>query len=187
LASRGGSDAPASLAGPGPRIAAIPAGAGFSLINHGKPEVMMCRFILTTMLLAALLGCGGDRADKYTQEGFVFFQQQKYDEAIASYEKAIKLEPRAAAAYNMLGMAYRFKYNQLGVPELRQKEMAAFQKAVEIDPKNWVAMINLATDYYADGDKGKAAALFKKALVLKPDHPDKAKLEKMIAAGEPKP
>ena len=147
----------------------------------------MFRFILTTMLLAAILGCGGDSADKYMQEGFVNFQQQKYDEAIASYEKAIKAEPRAATAYNMMGMAYRFKYNQLGVPEFRQKEMAAFQKAVEIDPKNWVAMINLATDYYADGQKDKAAALFKKALELNPNHPEKAEIQKMIAAGEPKP
>ena len=147
----------------------------------------MCRFILTTMVLAATLGCGGDSADKYIQEGFINFQHQKYDEAVVSYERAIKAEPRAATAYNMMGMAYRFKYNQLGVPEFRQKEMAAFQKAVEIDPKNWVAMINLATDYYADGQKGKAAALFKKALELNPNHPEKAEIEKMIAAGEPKP
>lgn len=147
----------------------------------------MGRFILTTMLLAAILGCGGDSADKHMQEGFVYFQQQKYDEAIVSYEKAIKAEPRAAAAYNMLGMAYRFKYNRLRAPELRQKEMAAFQKAIEIDPKNWVAMINLATTYYTDGQKDKAAPLFKKALELKPDHPEKAEIEKMIAAGESKP
>ena len=147
----------------------------------------MCRFILTTMLLAAILGCGGDNADKYIQEGFVYFQQQKYDEAIASYEKAIKAEPRAAAAYNMMGMAYRFKYNQLRVPELRQKEIAAFQKAVEIDPKNWVAMINLATDYYAEGQKAKAAPLFKKALELNPNHPEKASIQKMIAAEEAQP
>ena len=147
----------------------------------------MFRFILTTMLLAVVLGCGGDPAEKYMQEGFVYFQQQKYDEAIASYEKAVKAEPRAAAAYNMMGMAYRFKYNQLGVPELRQKEMAAFQKAIEIDPKNWVAMINLAASYYAEGEKGKAAPLFKSALELKPDHPEKAEIEKMIAAGESQP
>jgi tetratricopeptide (TPR) repeat protein len=144
----------------------------------------MFRFILTVMLLAATLGCGGDSAEKYIQEGFANFQQQRYDEAIASYEKAIKLEPRAASAYNMMGMAYRFKYNQLGAPEFRQKEIAAFQKAIEIDPKNWVAMINLGTDYYADGQKGKAAALFKKALELKPDHPEKAMIQKLITEGE---
>jgi len=147
----------------------------------------MSRLILTTMLLAAILGCSGDSADKYIQEGFVNFQQQKYDQAIASYEKAIKLEPRAASAYNMIGMAYRFKFNQMGVPEFRQKEMAAFQKAIEVDPKNWVAMINLATDYYADGQKDKAAVLFKKALKLNPNHPEKAEIQKLIAAGEAKP
>jgi tetratricopeptide (TPR) repeat protein len=147
----------------------------------------MFRLIFATMLLAAILGCGADSADKYIQEGFVNFQQQKYDEAIASYEKALKAEPRAATAYNMMGMAYRFKFNQMGVPEFRQKEMAAFQKAIEIDPKNWVAMINLATDYYADGQKDKAAALFKKALELNPDHPEKAEIQKLIAAGESKP
>lgn len=147
----------------------------------------MFRFILTTLLLLAPLGCGGDRAEKYMHEGFVNFQQQKYDAAIACYEKAIQLEPRAAAAYNMIGMAYRFKYNKLGVPEFRQKEMAAFQKAVEIDPKNWVAMINLATDYYGEGEKAKAAVLFKKALAVNPNHPEKLAIQKMIAEGEPKP
>lgn len=147
----------------------------------------MLRLILTTLLLAAPMACGGDSADKHMQEGFVNFQQQKYDEAIANYEQAVKLEPRAAAAYNMIGMAYRFKYNKLGVPEFRQKEMAAFAKAVEIDPKNWVAMINLATDYYDEGQKAKAAALYKKALELNPNHPEKAEIQKLIAAGEPKP
>jgi Tfp pilus assembly protein PilF len=86
-----------------------------------------------------------------------------------------------------MGMAYRFKFNKLGVPEFRQKEMAAFQKAIDIDPKNWVAMINLATDYYADGEKDKAAVLYKKALELKPDHPEKADIQKRIAAGTSKP
>jgi tetratricopeptide (TPR) repeat protein len=148
----------------------------------------MIRWFIIIALLAATWGCGGgDSAEKYMQEGFSYFQQQKYDEALASYEKVIKLNPRAAAAYNMMGMVYRFKYNQLRDPELRRKEIAAFQKALEIDPKNWTAMLNLATDYYADGQKDKAAPLFKKALELNPGHPEKARIQKMIAAGESKP
>jgi tetratricopeptide (TPR) repeat protein len=147
----------------------------------------MFRLILTLMLLAVFMGCGGENAEKYMQAGFINFQQQKYDEAISNYEKAIKLQPRAAAAYNMIGMAYRFKYNKLGVPEFREKEIAAFQKAVEIDPKNWVALINLATDYYATGQKTKAAPLFKKALELNPDHPEKLALQRMIEEGESHP
>jgi len=147
----------------------------------------MLRLILIGLLLAALIGCSGDNAEKYMQAGFADFQHQKYDAAIANYEKVIKLRPRDAAAYNMMGMAYRFKYNKSGKPEFRQKEMAAFAQAIKIDPKNWVAMINLATDYYTAGDKAKAAPLFKKALALNPHHPEKLAIQKMIAEGEAKP
>jgi len=148
----------------------------------------MRRFGLVLILLAALAGCGGDRgAEKYMQEGLINFQKHNYEEAILSYQKAIELEPKAAAAYNMLGMAYRFRYNQLGNPELRDKEIAAFQKAMEVDPRFWVAMVNLGATYYYMGDKAKAAPLFKKALEINPSHPEKAELEKMIAEGEKKP
>jgi len=144
----------------------------------------MVRLIFICLLLTTPWGCSGDTPEKYSHEGFVKFQQQKYDEAIASYEKAIRLNPKATAPYNMIGMAYRFKYNQTGVPEFRQKEMASFQKAIEVDPKNWVAMINLATDYFYEGQKAKAAALYEKALELNPNHPQKAALQKLIREGE---
>ncbi len=94
------------------------------------------------------------------------------------------LEPKSAAAYNLLGMAYRFKYNQLANPDLKQKEIEAFQKAVDIDSKYWMAMINLGASYYYQGEKAKAAAWFKQALALNPDNPERAELEKMIAAGK---
>jgi tetratricopeptide (TPR) repeat protein len=147
----------------------------------------MFRSCLATLALLALLGCGGgDTADKYVQQGAAHFQKQEYDLAIQSYEQAIKLEPKSAVAYNLLGMAYRFKYNQTANPEMRAKEIAAFQKAIEVNPNYWVAMINLGATYYYQGDKAKAAPLFKKALTLHPDNPEKAQLEKMIAEGEGK-
>lgn len=146
----------------------------------------MLRSILIMMALFAFLGCSGDSAEKYVQQGFIHFQQQEYDLAIQNYEKAVALQPKSAAVYNMIGMAYRFKYNQMANPDFKQKEIAAFQKAIEIDPKYWVAMINLGATYYYQGDKAKAAPLFKQALALNPDHPEKPQLEKMIAAGEAK-
>lgn len=149
----------------------------------------MYKFIVGFVVLMVLTSCGGggETAEKYMQAGFVNFQKQEYDQAIANFQKAVELEPRAAAGYNMLGMAYRFKATQLGIPELRAKEIAAFQKAVEIDPKFWVALINLGVTYYGQGEKAKAAALFKKALALNPQHPEKTQFEKMIAAGEARP
>lgn len=146
----------------------------------------MLRLILATMALIALIGCGGDSAEKYLGQGVAHFQKQEFDLAIQSYEKAINLEPKSAAAYNLLGMAYRFKYNQLGNPDFKQKEIAAFQKAVDIDPRYWGAMINLGATYYYMGEKAKAAALFKQALAVNPNNPEKVELEKMIVEGEGK-
>ncbi len=146
----------------------------------------MFRSMLAVMVLIALMGCGGDSAEKNLEQGVAHFQKQEYDLAIQSYEKAIKLEPKSAAAYNLLGMAWRFKYNQLANPDFKKKEIEAFQKAVEIDPKYWVAMLNLAATYYYQGEKAKAAPLFKQVLALNPQHPEKLQLEKMIAEGEGK-
>jgi tetratricopeptide (TPR) repeat protein len=149
----------------------------------------MYKFILGFVVLVVLTSCGGggETAEKHMQAGFIHFQKQEYDQAIASFQKAVELEPKAAAGYNMLGMAYRFKANQLGIPELRAKEIAAFQKSLEADPKYWVAMINLGTTYSGQGEKAKAAPLFKKALALNPQHPEKELIEKLIAEGEAKP
>lgn len=90
----------------------------------------MYKFIVGFVVLMVLTSCGGggETAEKYMQAGFVNFQKQEYDQAIANFQKAVELEPRAAAGYNMLGMAYRFKATQLGIPELRAKEIAAFRR-----------------------------------------------------------
>jgi tetratricopeptide (TPR) repeat protein len=147
----------------------------------------MYKFILGLVVVLVLTSCGGggETAEKHMQAGFIHFQKQEYDQAIASFQKAVELEPKAAAAYNMMGMAYRFKANQLGIPDLRAKEIAAFQKAIEADPQFWAAMINLGVTYYHQGEKAKAAPLLKKALALNPQHPEKAELEKMIAEARP--
>jgi Tfp pilus assembly protein PilF len=50
-----------------------------------------------------------------------------------------------------------------------------------------VALINLGATYYHQGQKAKAAPLFKKALALNPEHPEKAQLENMIQEGDQKP
>ena len=141
----------------------------------------MRRLGLAAILILALMGCG-DPAEKALHDGLVYFQQQDYDQAITCYEQAIKQGARSPAAYNMLGLAYRFKNQRLGDPGLQESEIGAFRTAVKIDPKYWVAMVNLGTTLYSRGEKDQAAYWFKKALALKPNHPEKAQLEKMIAA-----
>lgn len=146
---------------------------------------------LCCLIVLGLLGCGGDKpankgkqAQSLVEQGTVKLQKQDYDAAIASFKKAVEMEPKSAVAYNMLGMAYRFKYNQVRNQELKNQEIAAFQKAIEADPNYWVALINLGATYYYQGEKAKAAPLFKKALELNPQHPEKEQLQSMIAEGE---
>lgn len=127
------------------------------------------------------------QVQKLLDQGAGQMEKQQYDQAIATFKRALKEEPNSAAIYNFLGMAYRFKYNQVRNQELKQQEIASFQKAIEIDPNYWVALINLGATYYYQGEKAKAAPLFKKALKLNPDHPEKAELEKMIQEGMKKP
>jgi tetratricopeptide (TPR) repeat protein len=152
--------------------------------------------VLGVLSLFLLLGCGsseekpatpGKQAQEWLEKGMAQFQKQDYDAALASFNKAVELEPKSAVAYNMLGMAYRFKYNQVRSQELKDQEIAAFQKAIEVDPNYWVALINLGATYYYTGDKAKAAPLFKKALELNPQHPEKEELLKMVAEGAQKP
>lgn len=147
--------------------------------------------VLAGFLTLAVLACGGapdagKQAQQWLERGVAQFKQKEYDQAIASFTKSLEFEPKSAVAYNFLGMAYRFKFNQVRNLELKNKEIAAFEKAVEMDPAFWVAYINLGATYYYQGDKAKAAPLFKKALALKPDHPEKEQLEQMIAEGEAK-
>jgi tetratricopeptide (TPR) repeat protein len=128
-----------------------------------------------------------NQAQTLLEQGAGQMEKQQYDQAIATFKKALKEEPKSAVTYNLLGMAYRFKYNQVRNQKLKQQEIMAFKKAVEIDPNYWVALINLGTTYYYLGEKAKAGPLFKKALTLNPNHPEKAQLEKMIQEGEKKP
>jgi tetratricopeptide (TPR) repeat protein len=147
--------------------------------------------VSATLLVSSLSSADTQDPGKQTQilmeQGTEHFQKQEFDLAIGCFQKAVKLEPNSAVAYNMLGMAYRFKYNQTHNPNLQKQEIAAFQKAIEVNPDYWVALINLGSTYYYKGDKAKAAPLFRRALDLCPNHPERAELTRMILEGQSQP
>jgi tetratricopeptide (TPR) repeat protein len=154
-------------------------------------QKMLVWSAMVMLLLAACLApetCRAQsQAQKLLEQGAGQMEKKQFDQAIATFKKALQEEPRSAVTYNLLGMAYRLKYNQVRSQDLKNQEIAAFKKAIEIDPNYWVALINLGATYYYMGEKAKAAPLFKKALSLNPNNPEKAQLEKMIQEGEKKP
>jgi tetratricopeptide (TPR) repeat protein len=144
-------------------------------------------FLLLVFGLGPGEGQAQNQAQKLMEQGTGQMEKQQFDQAIATFKRALQEEPKSAVIYNLLGMAYRFKYNQVRNQELKRQEIAAFEKAIDIDPNYWVALINLGATYYNMGEKAKAAPLFKKALTLNPNHPEKAQLEKIIKEGEKGP
>jgi tetratricopeptide (TPR) repeat protein len=144
-------------------------------------------FLLLVFGLGPGEGQAQNQAQKLMEQGTGQMEKQQFDQAIATFKRALQEEPKSAVIYNLLGMAYRFKYNQVRNQELKRQEIAAFEKAIDIDPNYWVALINLGATYYNMGEKAKAAPLFKKALTLNPNHPEKAQLEKIIKEGEKVP
>ncbi|TET75888.1 MAG: tetratricopeptide repeat protein [Candidatus Cloacimonadota bacterium] len=145
----------------------------------------MKRFIYIATILFLLLSCSEKKTSTVLfKEGKELFNQQKYNEAIAKFTEGIELSPNSAVGYNLIGMAYRFKYNAVRDPSLREKEIDAFKKALECDTMYWVAYINLGSTYYYSGKKKEAVPLFEKALILNPEHHEKEEIEKMIDEGK---
>jgi cytochrome c-type biogenesis protein CcmH/NrfG len=147
--------------------------------------------LLAAGLLAGLLACeskeaghSADPTQSLLEKGQEAFKQGNYDQALQAYQKALKQEPRSAVILNLMGMAYRFKHNQLRSPDLKEKEIAAFKQAIEMDAKFIPALVNLGSTYYFSDKKKEAAEQFKKVLEIMPQHPEAEQLKKMIAEAE---
>jgi superkiller protein 3 len=61
--------------------------------------------------------------------GISVAQKGLWREAIFRWQKAIEIDPKYAAAYNNLAIAYEHE-------GLFDKARTAYQKAIELDPKN---------------------------------------------------
>ena len=137
------------------------------------------------MVFLPLGGCSAkdQNSEALFNEGVQLFQQGKYDDAVKKYEEGLKKAPQNHIGYNLLGMAYRFKFNQLGAQKYKDKEIEAFKKAIELEPEFWAAYKNLAASLYYQGRKKEAVPYLEKALQLQPNDPEKEMLMKWIEEG----
>jgi tetratricopeptide (TPR) repeat protein len=117
-------------------------------------------------------------------EGAQLVQQGKYNDAIRKYQEGILIDPNNAVAYNLLGMAYRFRFNQSGAQEFKDKEIEAFRKAISVDPKFWTAYKNLSASLYYQGRKKDAVPYLERSLELQPNDPEKQLLLQWIEEGK---
>lgn len=137
------------------------------------------------LTLGLYFGLGStESAAELIERGEKAFAAGDYDQAIKLYNDAVEKEPGSSAGYNLLGMAYRFKYNETGDTEYKREETAAFKKSIELGPYNFVPYINLGATLFYQNEKQEAAQYLRKALELYPDNPERATIEEMIKQTE---
>lgn len=137
--------------------------------------------VLLSVVWMVVSGCGdGKSGAQWKREGMVRFQAGDYGSAAEAYRNAVVQDPEDAVAWNLLGMAYRFHFNETGDPHIRLKEIDAFQRAVRINPRMLIALKNLTASLYYSGDRSGAAVTARKVLKLNPEDPEKALLNRWI-------
>jgi Flp pilus assembly protein TadD len=106
--------------------------------------------------------------------GKLNYTQKNYEAAIKILSQLVSAHPESAEARRFLGESYlRIKKGSLAVPQL--------EEAARLDPAGQAeAHLSLAALYDAAGLKDRAAAAYEKFLAIKPNYPEKKKLEKYI-------
>lgn len=139
----------------------------------------------------------------YFELGKQYTKNKKFNKAIDSFEKSIKLKRDFFESWYMLGSVYLTKgdldnslsklkkaqslnhsfapiYANLGVVYAKKKELKKaiknFIRAIKLNPKNATAYKNLGMCFDEIGDKQKAYTCFKKAIELNPKYKEKIKL-----------
>jgi len=74
------------------------------------------------------------------KQGNAFYDQQKFDQAIGAYRRAIDLEPSNKFAHNNLGVVYMEKKDY-------SKAISSFKRVLDLDPNYDMAVLNLGIIY----------------------------------------
>jgi tetratricopeptide (TPR) repeat protein len=107
--------------------------------------------IICMVLFIPGANCYGDKgkAEEFFEQGKKYSTAENADKAIDYYNKAIKIDPKLAKAYNNRGIAY-----------IRKKEyylaIADFNKAIKLDPNDGKPYNNRAIVYSYLGEIDKA-------------------------------
>lgn len=126
----------------------------------------MRKMLTIIAVLSFLLGVGhvqaeSDEAIERNKLGVELLEEERVEEAIAEFQKAVELNQENASA--RLNLAYT--YDRQGRIE---EAMAEYRKAIELEPGNLHAHNNLGVLYDKKGFYDEAIAEFEKALQIDP-------------------
>lgn len=109
--------------------------------------------------------------------GKTYLYARQFDSAAEYYERSVKSKPDPAVL-NTLGGVYHYAGSA-------DKALEAWNRALQIDPNYADALVNIGLVKWREQSDPKAAiAAWKKMLKGNPNHPQREKVEKMIAQAE---
>lgn len=101
-------------------------------------------------------------AGDWSDRGHAYRQLGRLDEALACYERALRLEPNSAVALINKGVALAARAGKVG----EAKE--AYRRAIQIDPELAFAYANLGFAEWNTGNREEAISLLRRAIDLQP-------------------
>ncbi len=140
----------------------------------------MIRKIALVFSLAALAfvgaGCRQLQSRDHLNKGVQAFRNAQYPEAVEHFKTAVELDPNFATARLYLATAYMQQYIPgAESPENKQMWDAAyqqFQKVVDADPNNTVAIASIASLYLNNKDWANARRWYEKLTSVEPNNAD---------------
>jgi len=101
----------------------------------------------------------------YTLDGYIKWDEKKFDESIKLYKKAIEINPKYIDAYNGWGYSLydQKKYNEAA---------EIYRKSFSIDPKNKYTFHYMGLNLEAQGKIDSAVEMYKKTVQTDPSYPD---------------
>jgi tetratricopeptide (TPR) repeat protein/predicted secreted protein len=101
--------------------------------------------------------------DDYYKLGYEYAKHKQWQEAITSFEQALRIQPNSRGAYNNLGNIY-YMTNR------RRAAIECYERSIAIKPDQADAHFNLGYLYYMEGQLAEAASEFQKVLKYDPDN-----------------
>ncbi len=93
--------------------------------------------------------------------GFAHYRNGDWDQALADFDRAIRMQPRLADAYSNRGNVWQQK------GEL-QKALFDFNQAIKLNPRHSAAFNNRANLYQANGELAEAILDYTRSIAIEP-------------------
>lgn len=166
-----------------------------TLIAQLNPALQAKDWATAEPILTKLIEMNPNRWDYQQALGNAQFGEGKFDEAVATYEKAIpvaenatKTDPKADPAKAKAGISQMLTNEGNAYLKLKQndKAIAAYTKAASMDPNPGTAYFNICATQYNTGNTEGALAACDKAIAADPTRADAYFIKGSLMVGESK-